>query len=189
MSFINSCLDCAENPPAYAGEAADLCNNELRVGGVGRIVAIACSLDIDYSDTDAVIAAVADGSIVITGCILGDKPAGTPNTKLVCSCAPERVISKTEVVNFSDYNADLVGCTVLTFWDTVSKNSRYYKWGYTTCGGLFIGDYTAELNADLIIEQTCNDSTYVSGSLTYTLNGGGLFTRKPDDWSAVLAAA
>lgn len=164
------CIDCKKPLVPYGLPVGEECPViETRSGGVGNIVVAECSVDIDLENMEEVQKAIENGLLIITGCVLGSKPVGTPVKKKLCSCRGEETTDVDRILNFTDYNADCETFSIYKFWDNVDCNQRYYKFGFLTCKCEFRGWLAnTSLFVDDDIPEDVKDCVSIQGELSWS---------------------
>lgn len=84
-----------------------------------------------------------------SGEIKGSKPKASFTRKKVASCRPEKVVSATKSIQFSDANADNDAFQDYAFWNHILENQETLALAYITCDNLlygFIPDFSLELD-------------------------------------------
>lgn len=152
-------------PESYSGG----CGVTTRNGGISKLAFIKCDYTFtDVKDRTEWIAAIAAGSVVLTGLILGQKPKGSFTKKRISSCGPEAIVGGEKSITFQDYNADPEDCVDIDFWNMIQANATSYQFGYYTCDGYFYGPIESfQIEVDQVIEDNNTGSIFFDGTVTW----------------------
>lgn len=168
MAICNS--TCAPDLPVnYTGG----CGIVTRPGGIKRFFFAKCDYTFqDITDVAEWQSAIADGKVVQSGLILGQKPKGSFTKKRIASCQPEGIVGAEKQITFQDYNTDTVtpggGCLAYDFWNTILLQPSSYQFGYYTCDGYFYGFVTDfQIEIDEVIEDNNTGAIYYDGTLLW----------------------
>lgn len=146
------------------------CGLKTRSGGISRLVFAACNLEFnDINDTAEWCQYVAEGRIVMSSPVVGQKPKGTATKKRLSSCQSESVIGFERTVTFIDNAADNDEFRDFDFYNVLSENPSLYKFGFITCEGFFYGfvdDFTIEV--DHVIEDNNLGNSFWDGIISWT---------------------
>lgn len=154
------------------------CTPAFMNGGIRALAFMKCDADFDtdvsggsITDVDTWETLVAAGKIVLTAPVIGSKPKGSPTNLRVQSCAPEIVVSRTQTINFRDYNADLANLTHYNFWISIQEQYQQLKFMYISCEGYVYGPFdnkTWVLDIDDVRDETKEAPLYMDGVITIT---------------------
>lgn len=100
--------------------------------------------------------------------IKGSKPKASFTKKKVASCRPEKVVSATKSIQFTDANADNTNFTDYAFWNHIQENAETLQFAYLTCDDLlygFIGDFSIEI--DDTRPDTDQEEALFDGTITW----------------------
>lgn len=171
MSCLTAC-----SPELTPVTLAD-CTPVFMNGGIRALAFMKCDASFSdvsggsISDVATWEALVESGDIVFSAPILGSKPKGSTTNLRVQSCSPEIPVSRTQTINFKDFNADLETLTQYDFWINKQENFQALKLLYITCEGYVYGpfeDKTWTLDVDDVREETKESPTYIEGTITIT---------------------
>lgn len=170
-----SCLEACS--PELTPITLESCTPQFMQGGYRALAFMKC--DASFSDvsggsiTDLATweALVASGDIVFSPPIIGSKPRGAATTLRVQSCSPEIVTSRTQTINFRDYNANLDDLSHYDFWINKQQNYAAMKLLPITCEGYVYGpfeDKTWTLDIDDVREENNEQPVFMDGVITIT---------------------
>lgn len=166
--------NCRTSIPMVIGSNA--CDFQDRKGGIPRLAFLECA----YADSDPTFRAAGGWTnvdnfrdaicgevIFVTGEILGSKPAPTFNKKRFGSCSPEKTVSGTQTITFTDYNHDYDNLLEFSFWDSIVSNKNNLLVCWITCDDLFYlytGDWDIEIGEQS--EDTREGNAFFAGTIT-----------------------
>lgn len=149
-------------PDTITGMTGAGCRIVTRPAGLDRAIWKTC--DTVFSDLTSLSeweTHIANGKIIASGRILGQKPKGSPSKKRLASCLPERTVNYSRTYQWKDSNADLAALTEFDLYQTVDQNQDVLDIGFYTCDGLFLGwfsDYSLDVD-DTRGETNDDDAT------------------------------
>lgn len=167
------CLD--ECAPALPEMVANECEQRFMKGGIRALFFMKCNASFDEVSGETIAdiavwnALVASNDLVFSSEIIGSKPKGTATRLRTKSCSPEVVVSKQQVINFRDYNADLGYLTHYDFWISIDNNYSNLKVGYITCEGYVYGPFdnrTWSMDLDDVRDENSEQPVNFDGSIT-----------------------
>lgn len=149
------------------------CNITTRMGGIPRLTFLKCVPDLEfpnaggYTNLDNIKWLICQGYLFVTGDLLGQKPKGTFTKRRLSSCAPETTISGQKTVTFQDFNADNTDLLDFDFWQAVTDNKEFMKFGWVTCDGRWYQyDGEWDIEVDEVAEDTKDGKTFYDGTIT-----------------------
>lgn len=157
---------CSSSIPAVAQSG---CNIVTRPGGVGRLIFMKCDVSFtDITDLTEWQTKMTAGDVHASPEIKGSKPKGTFTKKKVASCRPEKVVSGSKSIQFTDSNADNTNFTDYAFWNHIMANQETLQFAYMTCDDLlypFVGDFSLEM--DDVRPDTNQEEAVFDGTITW----------------------
>ncbi len=163
--------DCVSSIPQT--DWANACDLTTRDGGIPRLTFLKCDPDLvlpnagGWANVANVLWALCNGYLYITGELIGQKPKGTFTKRRLTSCGPEQVISGAKTVTFQDFNADKEDLIDFTFWDAITNNARFMKFGFITCDERWYQYPGAwDIEVDEVIEDTSDGKSFWDGTVS-----------------------
>ena len=164
MAFCPS--GCATTLPAAPSSG---CNIVTRPAGVGRLIFAKCDITwTDITDLSEWTTKMTADEVHASPEIKGSKPKASFTRKKVASCRPEKVVSATKSIQFSDANADNTNFADYAFYNHIIENQETLSVAYITCDDLlygFIADFSIEL--DDVRSDTNDDEMVFDGTIQW----------------------
>lgn len=171
FEFCNTCDDTPVQPEWNS------CDFSTKEGGIPHLVFLRCTKNYvhpnegGWANLDNWIYAICNGVLFFTGKVLGERPKGSATKKKLSSCEPEMVVSKTNTLNFKDYNSDKVGFTDVDFWNGIEANKKSLLFGQVLCDDTFYMESVPfDIEIHPVTEPNNTDNHYYDGTITWIAN-------------------
>lgn len=151
------------------------CDTTPKKGGISRLLFFVCDdtyvlpePDKGWNSLVNIQQAICDNKLFFSAPLLAQKPKGSFTKRRLSSCSPEKVISGTKTITFTDSTNTGTAQLEYDFWDDIDKKQAFLLVGWVTCDDrLYIVNGAFDLEIDEVIEPTSDEISMFDGTITF----------------------